>query len=89
MYYQQSNNTIHIDNKYFTASIKVESISTLDDPQTDLPINAIIVNNSFDSLETVSKKQCFAESDVKLFISSYRPTTEQIRFCIDQQGIEK
>jgi len=83
---QATNSSIHIDNKYFTVSIKlIQLASPSDDPSTQLPINATIVNDSFQILQAASSQSSFANSDVKLYVSSNRPTPDQFQFCIDNQ----
>merc|ERR1711990_69784 len=55
------------------------------DPVTSLPVNAVIVNGSFETLEAVSTKSSFSDSDVKLYVASERPNPDHFQFCIDNQ----
>ena len=82
-----TNNSIQIDNKYFTVSIKIIELGSASaDPVTSLPVNAVIVHGSFETLEAVSTKSSFSDSDVKLYVASERPNPDNFQFCIDNQG---
>jgi len=76
-----------IDNKYFTITVKLLLCSDSSDPtqtQTDLPVNAVIVNTDFNILQSISKNDFFISADVKIFIGP-RPNSEQFQFCIENQ----
>ena len=84
------NDSFIIDNKYFTITVKLllcsdsSDSSTNQTPETDLPINAVIVNTDFNILQSISKNDFFISADVKLFIGP-RPNSEQFQFCIENQ----
>lgn len=76
-----------IDNKYFTITVKLllcSDSSDLTQIQTDLPVNAVIVNTDFNILQSISKNDFFISADVKIFIGP-RPNSEQFQFCIENQ----
>ena len=80
-----NNDSFIIDNKYFTITVKLLLCSDSSDPtQTDLPVNAVIVNTDFNILQSISKNDFFISADVKLFIGP-RPNSEQFQFCIENQ----
>lgn len=80
-----NNDSFIIDNKYFTITVKLLLFSDSSDPsETELPINAVIVNTDFNILQSISSNDFFISADVKLFIGP-RPSSEQFQFCIENQ----
>ena len=54
-------------------------------PPTNLPINAVVVKDSFDQLVEISKLDFFASTAVRLFIAAEKPDSSQFQFCFDNE----
>ena len=54
-------------------------------PPTTLPINAVVVKDTFDRLVEISKLDFFPSTAVRLFIAAEKPDSTQFQFCFDNE----
>jgi len=80
-----SSNSLSIDTKYFTVQVSIFTSPEAVLPETQLPINAVLVCGSFDLLESVSSLSFFDVTDVRLFMPSQSPSQSELQFCFDHQ----
>lgn len=80
-----SSHSLSIDTKYFTVQVSIFSSIEPVLPETQLPINAVLVCGSFALLESVSSLSFFDVTDVRLFMPSQSPSQSELQFCFDHQ----
>jgi len=74
---------LSLETKYYSASVQ---IIKSDSASTDLPINGVIFNNSFQQAQEISENyEPFRESDVRLFCTKIDPTKEMHNWAIANQ----
>jgi len=78
--------SLHLDTKYYTVSVSIITPpSPTTPPPTSLPINAVVVKDSFDRLVEIAKLDFFASTAVRLFIAPEKPDSSQFQFCFDNE----
>lgn len=80
---------LSLETKYYSASVQIFKSKDSTDPAskiTDLPINGVIFNNSFQQAQEISENfEPFNESDVRLFCTKVEPTKEMHQWAIANQ----